>query len=217
MGMDIGQFIKTRRLELKFSQRQVALNSELSNATISRIESGTVLPDAATLSKIAKALKLNPSLLFKISGYIGEPTDIQKYDSEIKPESRKKASKTPASFGTRLKGLRESAGYSREEFCEATGYSPALVESWEAGAESPGDSVIQDIAGFLGVTASYLMGKSDIMVPGPRRRSTPSKKDNVLREAETGDIHEVLKELSRAVENAQKVLAAYSKEDEKDN
>lgn len=212
--MDIGQFVKTRRLELKFSQRQVAMNSELSNATISRIESGAVLPDAATLSKIAKALKLNPSLLFKISGYIGEPADIQKDDPEIKPDIWKKASKVSRNLGARLHDLRESAGYSLEEFCEAAGCSPAAVKSWEAGTGIPDDSAIQRIAEFLGVTVNYLTGQSDLKIPGSFQPSMPARQKTVLRETESQDIHEVLRELSRAVENAQKVLAAYSKDEE---
>lgn len=213
--MDIGQFIKTRRLELKFSQRQVALNSELSNATISRIESGAVLPDAATLSKIAKALKLNPSLLFKISGYIGEPSGIQEEDS--KTAIRLKPSRISRSFGARLRELREIADYSREEFYEAAGYDPAIVKAWEAGTEPPDTSIIQEIADFFGVTASYLTGKSDVKVSGPRQWSIPPKKKTVLRETEAQDIREALKELSRAVANAQKVLAAYSQDDKADD
>ncbi len=216
--MDIGQFIKTRRLELKFSQRQVALNSDLSNATISRIEGGAVIPDAATLAKLAKALKLNPSLLFKICGYIDEPatTNIEKDDFLRAAETgSEKRSKTFRGFGVRLKDLRENAGYSLDEFCEAAGYSPEAVEAWEAGTESPDNSGVQELAVFFGVTVDYLMGRSDTGYSGPRQRQTTPKKESVLKETETQDIREVLKQLSKAVENAQKVLAIYSKSDEK--
>lgn len=217
--MDIGQFIKTRRLELKFSQRQVALNSELSNATISRIEGGGVIPDAATLTKLAKALKLSPSLLFRICGYIGEPAteNIRKgdlrIDAETGPENKTARPKTLQSFSTRLKDLRKSAGYSLDEFCEAAGCSPETVQAWEAGSESPDNSGVQELATFFGVTGDYLMGKSDVRYPGPHQRQARGK-ESVLRETETQDIREVLKELSKAVENAQKVLGMYSKDDE---
>jgi|GEM_PF-5160256 Helix-turn-helix. len=225
--MDIGQFIKARRLELKFSQRQVALNSDLSNATISRIEGGAVIPDAATLSKIAKALKLNPSLLFKISGYINEPVanepvaaNAQKddllIDTGINSENKLKRSNTLRNFSARLKDLRESVGYSQDELGEAIGYGPGTVKAWEAGTGTPDSGAVQRTAAFFGVTVSYLMGQSDVKYTGPRQRDMTPKKESVLRETESQDIREVLKELSKAVENAQKVLAMYSKEDKND-
>lgn len=68
--MEIGDYIKKKRESLNVSQRKLADYSGLSNATISRIESGGVFPDTNTLTKIAKALKVSPSELFGLCGYI---------------------------------------------------------------------------------------------------------------------------------------------------
>ncbi|MHC1747484.1 MAG: helix-turn-helix domain-containing protein [Cellulosilyticaceae bacterium] len=57
--MTLGQFIQQLRTEKKYSQRKLALLSDLSNTTISRIESDTVVPDLESLEKIASALKVD--------------------------------------------------------------------------------------------------------------------------------------------------------------
>lgn len=71
--MNIGKFLKETREILGYSQRQVALYSGLSNATISRIEGGNVVPDAETLTKLSCALKIRREKLFEIAGYIDKP------------------------------------------------------------------------------------------------------------------------------------------------
>jgi repressor LexA len=76
--MSIGEFIKKRRVGLRYSQRQVALYSGLSNATISRIENGNVIPDGDTLKKLAFALKMKPERLFEALGYLEKPDTSQK-------------------------------------------------------------------------------------------------------------------------------------------
>lgn len=54
--MTIGEYIKNLREAKKYSQRKLALVANLSNTTISRIESGMVTPDTDSLAKIATAL-----------------------------------------------------------------------------------------------------------------------------------------------------------------
>lgn len=57
--MSLGNHIQQLRLEKKYSQRKLALLADVSNTTISRIESDSVTPDMETLSKIANALKVD--------------------------------------------------------------------------------------------------------------------------------------------------------------
>lgn len=54
--MTVGEYIKNLRESKKYSQRKLALVANLSNTTISRIESGMVTPDTDSLAKIATAL-----------------------------------------------------------------------------------------------------------------------------------------------------------------
>ena len=61
--MTLGQFIQKIRLEKGYSQRKLAILSNVSNTTISRIESDAVAPDIDTLDKIAIALKLDIKIL----------------------------------------------------------------------------------------------------------------------------------------------------------
>lgn len=57
--MQVGELIKRFREQRSLTQRAVALRSGISNATISRIEAGLVLPDTRTLTAIGKALNVN--------------------------------------------------------------------------------------------------------------------------------------------------------------
>jgi transcriptional regulator with XRE-family HTH domain len=61
----------------------------------------------------------------------------------------------------RLKGLRESAGYSQAALARKLGVSQSTVGNWEAGLREPGFSAICAIADLFGVTVDYLLGRSD--------------------------------------------------------
>lgn len=78
--MEIGEYIKTIRLERKYSQRKLAMMCDLSNTTISRIESNTVTPDMDSLSKLATALKVPIEQLINFTEY---EQIIQKETPEI--------------------------------------------------------------------------------------------------------------------------------------
>lgn len=69
--MTVGELIKKLREEKDFSQRQLALYSEVSNTEISKIESGERQnPNPDILKKIADALNINYIELYKAAGYI---------------------------------------------------------------------------------------------------------------------------------------------------
>ena len=57
------EIIKAKRLELGWSQKQLAEKAELSHNTIYNLEANKVTPDIATYTKICKALKINLSSL----------------------------------------------------------------------------------------------------------------------------------------------------------
>ena len=59
----IGERVAKLRKTRKLSQRGLAIKSDISNATISRIESGESLPDANTTQVLAKALGVSIDFL----------------------------------------------------------------------------------------------------------------------------------------------------------
>lgn len=74
--MNIGEYIRNRRNELKLSQRDLAIKSNISNAEISRIESGMrKQPSPETLKAIAAVLNSNINDLYEAAGYLENPTD----------------------------------------------------------------------------------------------------------------------------------------------
>lgn len=74
--MTIGEYIKTVRREKQMSQRDLATATNISNAEISRIESGTrKSPSPDALKSIAIALHVPTETLFEIAGFIEKKSD----------------------------------------------------------------------------------------------------------------------------------------------
>lgn len=90
--MKFGEFVKRQRIGLAYSQRQVAMFSGLSNATISRIENGLVIPDTETIIQLAFALKMQPDTLFQLASdnndQNNKPVNIDKKDMLSNDEKR---------------------------------------------------------------------------------------------------------------------------------
>lgn len=61
-----------------------------------------------------------------------------------------------ATFGQKLRAIREKKGLSQKEFGEAVGRSQNLVSQWESGAREPAWSTLQQIAAVLGVKCTAL-------------------------------------------------------------
>lgn len=71
----IGEFIKARRKELRYSQRELAAKVSISDAEICRIEKGQrKQPSPDTLRELAMALNVPVSQMYEIAGYI-DPTN----------------------------------------------------------------------------------------------------------------------------------------------
>jgi transcriptional regulator with XRE-family HTH domain len=51
--VELGEYVKRKRLEEKLSLREVATNISVSASTLSRIENGIGVPDSATLARLA--------------------------------------------------------------------------------------------------------------------------------------------------------------------
>lgn len=65
-------------------------------------------------------------------------------------------------FQTRLKELREAAGYkSQQSLADALGISQSTVGNWESGRRSPKRTTAIQLAKFFGVSVDYLLGLTD--------------------------------------------------------
>ncbi len=82
--MNLAEFVRSKRVELNMSQRQLAMASTLSNTVISKIENGErTEPDVDTLRKLAVVLNVSVIELMKIVGYLEETIDHGKYTEHV--------------------------------------------------------------------------------------------------------------------------------------
>ena len=65
-------------------------------------------------------------------------------------------------FSTRLKSLRENAGYSQYSFAAAFGVSQSTVGNWEAGVRKPSIDTLSELCDFFNCSADYLLGRVEI-------------------------------------------------------
>lgn len=71
-----GEYIIQLRQEKGMSQRKLAEIAEVTNSTVSRIESDAVKPDPNTIDKIANALEVDKNILLVKCGYSEIPEDF---------------------------------------------------------------------------------------------------------------------------------------------
>ncbi|MGL5753842.1 MAG: helix-turn-helix domain-containing protein [Paraclostridium sp.] len=83
----IGEYLKTLRLERKLSQRALAEKSGVSNAEISRIESGErKRPSEEVLRALALVLKVDFNYLLEKCGYLGVESSFSRLNRTIKTD-----------------------------------------------------------------------------------------------------------------------------------
>lgn len=168
--MTLGNAIKELRLTKKYSQRKLALLSNVSNTTISRIESDSVTPDTDTLSKIANALKTdintfisyidsdssldNNVLNLSAKGNMGTELDIHNSNIEILNNA------TNHMFGDILKQLRTENNFTQAELSKKIQVSASTIGMYEQNRRVPDIDVLDKIATFFNVSIDYLLGRS---------------------------------------------------------
>jgi HTH-type transcriptional regulator, competence development regulator len=82
--MNFGEYIRNLRNEKKLSQRELAEKAGISNAEISRLESGDrKKPSPITLKAIAPFLEISYQELLKQAGYIEEMVERPGYTERI--------------------------------------------------------------------------------------------------------------------------------------
>lgn len=65
-------------------------------------------------------------------------------------------------FSERLRELRNNAGISQKSLAAALQVSQQAVAKWESESSSPNPEMLSRIADYFGVSADYLLGKTDI-------------------------------------------------------
>lgn len=138
--MKTNEVLIAERNKRKITQRALALKSGVSNATISRIESGEVVPDVATLEKIATALNLDINYL------LGRQSNTKK----TRPSN--------------LEIVRKGARMSEEEFATLAGVTADDVISWENGITRIDRKSLAILVDKFKVTEEYLLDKTDLPV-----------------------------------------------------
>ena len=81
---ELGQYLKRKRELERLSLRDVARQTEVSAATLSRIENGTGVPDTPTLAKIARWLNVPLERIVNGNPKSGEP--VVYYPNESIPD-----------------------------------------------------------------------------------------------------------------------------------
>ena len=84
-------------------------------------------------------------------------------------------------FQTRLKELREHAGYSSQQsFADAFGVAQSTVGGWESGKREPKFDTTIRLADFFGVTLDYLLGHAERVAQSPAKASKLSVTEQAL-------------------------------------
>jgi transcriptional regulator with XRE-family HTH domain len=81
---ELGQYLKRKRELERLSLRDVARQTEVSAATLSRIENGTGVPDTPTLTRIARWLNVPLERIVNGNPKSGEP--VVYYPNESIPD-----------------------------------------------------------------------------------------------------------------------------------
>jgi transcriptional regulator with XRE-family HTH domain len=69
--------------------------------------------------------------------------------------------KSPTTFGTRFKQLREEKGLTLEQVGKELGFIKQTISKYEKNESEPAYADLVRIAKFLGVSIDYLLGKTD--------------------------------------------------------
>lgn len=114
-----GDHIKTRRLDLKLSKRQLSLNFDVSDVTIYLWEKNRVKPSLSQIPKIIKFLGRDPF------------------------------EKKPDNLAERIKDFRRIRGLSRKMLAEQLGIDLSTLEGWETGKHQPIKKLLHKIESAL--------------------------------------------------------------------
>lgn len=136
--MEIREIIKQKRLEKNMTMKQVADAVGVSEATVSRWESGEIANmKHRNIVDLANLLNIEPAILMG-------------WDKE----------KALQEFGNRIRQSRNKKNWSQQELANKIGTSKSVISGYETGKNDPSQTVVLKLAKALDVSINYLMGKN---------------------------------------------------------
>lgn len=132
------------------SQRQLAIEANISSATLSRIESGIQKAQPETLLALSKVLNdVSYHELLHTAGYLDqspllEPAQVNKM------------------FSNHITELRKQRGLTQQEAAEKLQLARSTYVGYEIGKREPTFQTLIHIADFYGVSTDYLLGHHSI-------------------------------------------------------
>jgi len=140
---EFGLYLRSLREKRDLGVNQLAAKAKISNAEVSRIESGErKRPHPDTLIKIANALRHPVADFYVRLGYL--PTLAGIVDSPIV---------------TRIKSLAESLGVTYDDVLSQAHVTDEQLQSVDEGAPDP--HILWPVAQVLGTSMAYLVGDTD--------------------------------------------------------
>lgn len=156
--MNIGGKLKERRKQLKLTMLEVAKKANVSEATVSRWESG----DIANMKRdkivlLAKALQVSPSFIMEWEEEEAENIGI--------PYDASGTIKIPVygnvSAGIRIRELRKEKNITMKQLGAIIGVSESAVSQYETGKRQTDNDTLIKIADYFGCSTDYLLGRED--------------------------------------------------------
>ena len=74
-------------------------------------------------------------------------------------------------LGKKIAELRRDKGMKQDELAEMLGLSPQAISKWETGQGYPEITLLPKIAAVFGVSVDYLLGRTDVKTPYPRKKN----------------------------------------------
>lgn len=142
--MEIKDVLKSRRIELNLTMKQLADLVGVSEGTISRWESGDIANMRRDkIGALANALQISPTVIMEME------------DASM-----------VMNIGNRVKARREELGLTQAQLAQLTGYTEKTsISKIESGASTIPVTKINRFARVLEVTEGYLMGLEGFSIP----------------------------------------------------
>lgn len=153
------------RKQNRLSQEQMAELLGINRATLSKYETGVIVPSLAQLRKIAEILNVSVVELF--------PDELAN-DFDYPAEKGKKALKTSANYlipdeclftiGERIRAIRKEKGMTQKQVADKCGMADSAIRKYESGTVQTRDVTLEKIASALGVSSRFLRGASTELI-----------------------------------------------------
>lgn len=164
--MNLGEFLKKRRLELNLSLANVGEAISYTPQAISRFEKGIVKVDICLLADLAKVLHCNVSSFFTL-------TLVEKNDNFSEFDV--------LSFTKALHFYREKDLYTQASLADKLGISKAKMSKWEKGETLPSIDEFKKLCEVLDVDYETLyFGKVPEIPPQNQRKQKASLRSKIL-------------------------------------